>query len=417
MKLHSDFTVNGKLYAKGAAALIFFLLLFLAASRPARADVSLVQIVQSQTSQGESGLFGKTWIEVSGRKMRLVSGFAGKLPAKRRAKAAEPVRIVQILDLDTTSLMLLNASSKTYELRGLSEIRYADSLHGRVRRDEPEFSIAGSTVTVERGALRRPCAEAECEHFHILVELALRGPDGKTAPARLAQDVWMAPVAGALQKGFLDLISFEAAYRKLTQDAFTPLDYETYQIREAAAYLHVPPKQLAAIVSQVKHAFADIPGYPMWSSVSWWRRERPEDRPPTVKPSKPAPPQAQPASFRVRRPPRPVFKPINWRYSINSINRAGPKRDSGIHFPLGPLRRPIIDPQAEYVEFQREMTSVISALLPPEPPPAEPAPSPRKAKRVRAAPFYEIFAETKEIEFVEALPKEDFAPPAGYKKL
>lgn len=392
---------------KRLLALISIFVVITAAVVDVRADVSFVQIVQSQTSQGDDGLFGKVWIEVSGRKMRLVSGFAGKVSSGRRGKTAEPARFVQILDLDTTSLIVLNPSSKTYEARALGDLRYADSLHLHVPENQPDFALIGSTVSVEKGELRRPCLDMECEHFHILVELKLRGPDGKTTPARMAQDVWMAPIAGARQKLFLDLISFEAAYRKLTQDAFTPLDYETYQVREAAAYLHVPRRQLAEALAQVKRVFIDIPGYPMSSSVSWWRQDRAGTRPPAVKRPSLA------VRWLRRRPARPVFKPINWHYSFNSINRAmGGRRALGERFPLGPLKPPRIEPQAEYVEFRREMTSVVEALLLAEPRREKVEPS-----RARASPFYEIFAETKELEFLEALPPGDFLPPADYKKL
>jgi len=85
---------------------------------------------------------------------------------------------------------------------------------------------------------------------------------------------------------------------------------------------------------------------------------------------------------------------------------------------LGPLQRPRIEPQAEYVEFQKEMTAVIDALLPEEPAAAEPiAVRPKKNKPARSSPFYEIFAETKDLEFVESLPRADFSAPADYKKL
>jgi len=301
--------------------LFFGIALIIAFAGPARADVSFTQIVQSQTSQGEDGLFGKTWIEVSGRKMRIVSGFAAKLASDRRRKTAEPSQFVQILDLDTTSLLILSVASKTYETRGLSELRYADSLHEHVVKTEPDFALVESTVTVERGELRRPCLETECEHFHILVELKLRGPDGKPMPARMAQDVWMAPVAGALQKSFLDLITFEAAYRKLTHDAFTPLDYETYQVREAAAYLHISRKQLAGVLAQVKNAFVDIPGYPMSSNVSWWRQERAEDRPPTINPPRP-PPKPKAAAAAPHAYSRSPGRSGRGRFSSRSIGTA-----------------------------------------------------------------------------------------------
>ena len=49
--------------------------------------------------RGENGIFGKTWVQVSGRKMRLVSGHARKVPAGRKGAKGGPVRVIEIIDL------------------------------------------------------------------------------------------------------------------------------------------------------------------------------------------------------------------------------------------------------------------------------------------------------------------------------
>lgn len=402
------------------------LILFWSFFSVAAAEVSLVQVVQSQTSQGSDGLFGKTWVTASGRRMRIVSGFARKVPGSDHKSFEEPARLVQILNLDTTSLLRIDPAAKTFEERPFSDVRYADSMHRRLSRGAAEFSIVGSTVSVKPGELKREYMGAVCGHYQISVLMTLAGPGGKPATARMTQDVWVAPVLGSIQKGLLDLISFEASYRKVTGASLTPLDYETYQIREAAAYLRVPDNDLMGLVGRVKEVFIEVPGYPLTSSVSWWRE--PENNPEEAAPPKTdrKKPQRRAES---RQPRRSVFRrltrveplssgefrPVQWHRTWNEIDEmiARTGQTFGV-FTLGPLRNRGRSRPLRYGDFQRGLEEIVAVLdrveesRPPEPP--------QRRRRQGQSPFYEIFSEMNQLEFLEALPDGHFNPPEGYAR-
>lgn len=377
---------------------------------PAAADVSLVQIVQSQTSGGEDGYFGKTWVQVSGRRMRLISGYARKVGDKTK-KNPEPLRLIQTLDLPTTSLLRVDPARKSYSRGSLADIRYAGPPPGA--RRPAQAAVRNSRVTLEKGKLRRRFMDRDWEHYRITVRMRLKNWRAGESGARMEQDVWVAPVSGGLQQGLLDIMTFESEFRRLTKDSFSPLDYTTYQAREAAAYLGVPEKDLRGVLRLVKEAFSGIPGYPLSSSVSWWR-EAPEGGA-----AEAAPPRLKriPTFYPVRSRFTPVDMSAPWRIidKMADTLRAGSEEESG-----SDRRYP------EYTGFQREMQRVVRALeiaspeSPAPGPAAEPAPpgapSPAPDSEGAPVPFYQVFTELDAFTYVPTLPPEDFHPPKGYKQ-
>ncbi len=440
-------------------------MLLLALAAPCRADLSFVQIVQAQTNVGSDGFFGKTWVEVSGDKMRLISGYAPKAPETpaKKKKGERPLRLIQILDLGATALYLIDPSSKIYEARSLRDVRYGDLLKGRLANGAARYRVTASTVTLEPGNLRRKLIDTFAEHYHISVELTLEepaAPGAASKPVRAAmeQDIWMAPLSGKLMKGLLDLMAFDSRYRALTGRDFTPLDFGTYQLPEAAAYLQVPASDIEALVLKVKGDLLSVPGYPLSSSVSWWKKtggtrkakkaapkpevkQAPKAEPPPMA-SRPPAPRPNPPRLQA---PRKIFRPINlqgsWRImeqeDKNDPRRARRKLTRFFRRTEQTLRR-----HEGYEGFQNEMRRVIESLEnyqleeargpefgprphrrpeePPPPPPPAPAPQPETIDRPRSpndpAPFYEIFSELDSFEFRDFLPGEDFAPPAGYER-
>ena len=283
-----------------------------ALAAPCRADLSFVQIVQAQTNVGSDGFFGKTWVEVSGEKMRLISGYAPKASEAeaKKKKGAQPLRLIQVLDLGATALYLIDPSSKTFEVRSLRDIRYGELLKGRLSNGAARYRVTASTVTLEPGHLRRKLIDTFAEHYHVSVELTLEAPAApggardKPIRAAMEQDLWMAPLSGKLMKGLLDLMAFDSRYRALTGRDFTPLDFGTYQLPEAAAYLQVPTSDIEALVLKVKRDLLSVPGYPLSSSVSWWKKTGGSRKAKKTEP-KPAP-KAEPPPMASRPPaPRP----------------------------------------------------------------------------------------------------------------
>lgn len=414
-----------------------------------------MQIVQAQTNRGSDGFFGKTWVEVSGDRMRLVSGYARKTQAddkRQKRDAGKPLRLIQILDLGATSLYLIDPSTKAYQVRSLSDVRYAEFLRGRLSRGAPRYRVTSSTVTIEPGHLRRPLLEALCEHFHVSVALTLEEPrnaggrPAKPVLAAMEQDVWMAPVAGVLQKGLLDLIAFDSRYRRLTQRDLSPLDFGVYHLPEAAAYLRAPSEDVEAVVLKVKRELLAVPGYPLSSSVSWFRKTSAPRRAPKPVVDKPVQaPAAQappPAPVRIRPLRRPKFRPIDLQGSWRILEQENPDDDDSGRARRDrreTLRRTgqALRRHHGYPGFQNEMRRVIESLEtlqmveyreaefspPPLPPPQVMgdtvkvvSPTSTAAKAASPSPFYEIFAELDSFEFRDRLPAEDFTPPTGFER-
>lgn len=378
-------------------------------SLPARADLSLVQIVQSQTSAGEDGLFGKTWVQVSGRRMRLVSGSARKHRADKE-KQKDPVRIIQVLDLDKGGLLELDPGRKTYEERPITEVRYAGSL-GRLAPGRGGAHVRSSDIEVERGLLDRKVGDAVWGHYRIAVKLRLVEPGGFEGAARMEQDVWVAPVAGELQKGLMDLVAFENDYRRAAGSPFSPLDHWTYQMREVAAYLGVPEGEVREVLRLVREAFADVPGYPLATAIAWWKQR-------SVPAAKPLPAPSEGGLRRVPSfyPERARFQPIDfggsWRM-IDGLLEAGAE-------PGRPRRAPKRR-YGEYPAFQKELRKLSSDLELKDPRAKDDRRRSERRERGEAAsppmplPFYQINTELDAFSFKESIPADDFAPPAGFR--
>ena len=439
----------------------------------ASADMTLVQTVQAQNGPGSQGLLSKSLIEVAGNRMRLVTGVAQRLGgASKGAAEGEPWRRVQVLDLGTTSLWVIDPDAKTYEKAGLGSLKTGPG----GAETKAAYEIVSSSVTLSPTSHIRRCLDADCAHVHVRVTLLLRKrPDtqARRAPgrgrraagagplpggrlrARLDQDVWVAPLSGDQERAFLDLMAFETSYRRLARTELSPLDQQTYRVREAAAALRLAPKDLEGAVTRARTALAAIPGYPLASSVTWWREgdadlEQRAETPTTTPPRRakdepgqteprfmqepPPPPQFAPP------PPRPPFVPINLRQYARRVDRAmrGAHSSFGT-FPLGPLRsRPQPLRPDDYERFRGDLVRVLATLgrgrprpgmmprLPEETHPSLPAagaPAPARSEasggppaRKRAGRSYEVYSEIGELAFLRGLPDDHFKPPSGFKK-
>ncbi|MBI4677863.1 MAG: hypothetical protein HY748_09805 [Elusimicrobia bacterium] len=412
---------------------IILLLAGLLLAAPAAADLSLVQIVQSQTSGGDEGLFGKTWIQVSGRKMRLVSGYARKLKPGRKGHEG-PVRLIQIIDLDKGSVVALDPAAKTFETRPLTDVRYAGSGGGASDlgpRPRPRSHIGSSQIEVERGKLDRDVGEVRWGHYRVGVKVRLDEGKGFERLARMEQDLWLAPLTGDLQEGLLDLAAFETDYRKATGSRFTPLDFWTYQMREVASYLGVPESEVKGLLADVRDAFAEVPGYPLASSISWWK----EAQVIAPAPSAPPEPRRRLAPIPSFYPIRSRFRPIDFGGSWRLIERmTGSEREDERRGLLSKGRHPEYPSRRRYPEypaFQKEMAEKVAGTLAgklTKDPPRKGLRSGAKAKADGAksgpssdgpgqipVPFYQINTELDAFSSMDEIPAEDFAPPAGYK--
>ncbi|MFA6317405.1 MAG: hypothetical protein WC943_08300 [Elusimicrobiota bacterium] len=385
------------------------LALVLLLAPPARADLSLVQIVQSQTSGGESGLFGKTWVQVSGRKMRLVSGHARKVGRGRRS-GKEPLRVIQIVDLDKRATLLLDPKARTVETVPLTDIRYAGATGPAA--EKPDNHILSSQIEVERGKLDRDVGDLRWGHYRVGVKVVLDEGKGGRRMARMEQDLWLAPLTGDLQEGLLDLAAFETDYREATGLRFSPLDHWTYQMREVAAYLRVPEDEVKALLTEVRNAFPEVPGYPLASSISWWKDA--ESLPPEPSSPTKTPRPSQPRLRQNRLSPIPSFYPLRSRFQ--AIDFSGDWRviDRGAGSSPQPLMR---RRYPDYAVFQEELRRKVTAEAAAAGGLAKSAKAGRGVSRDIPLPFYQINTELDAFSSVDEIPAEDFAPPPNYKPL
>lgn len=387
-------------------------LLALAPTSLARADVALVQVVQSQTARGGEGSLAKNLLEVSGGRVRLVAALARKLGAERAPR--DPERQVELLDLSTTAAWLIDAdlSARARPAGEAVPLERAGRAGG--------FEVILGSVTAILGDVQRRSLGVLCSHVRVVAPFSVRGPRGRTIRGRLEQDAWLAPATGDAQKGLLDLIAFETAFRRQTGARLTPLDRQTYRVREAGGALRLRPEGLERVAAQAREALSGIPGYPVSSSITWWREpwagETPIRRPRARKRTAAAP-KAAPAEP----PPTRQLVLIDWDRSWKQINELEDGRFG--RFPLGPLPEhgPLPEPPAQpapaYDEFRREMLEVLDALDVAKPVPLlrEPAAAPRPSKP-GAGPRYEVFSDMTEMTFVAGLPHEHFELPAGIRR-
>ena len=398
---------------------------------PARADLDFVQVTQAQTSAGAEGLFGKTWVELRGTRMRLVSGYARKL--EKKGAAPDPRRRIQILDVKEGTRTSVDPVKKAYAVGDLGPPDYGHGLDAALGRGETARRIVRHEVKLEKAPGTRRLLGADCERWKVTVTLRLASLNGREEAARMDQNLWVAPLAGDLAKNLMELIAFENAYRAAAGETLSPLDHERYQVREAAAYLQVPVEQLAAVVGDVRAKLREIPSYPVSSSVAWWRDEGRQVRPP--EPPKPPPgkslgdvrPQEPKASKPTLMPRRgkPAFKVIDWRKDERRIDRMMEETRSEFgDFPLSglggprapareglPRRRPI--PGRRVVpKFEEELRRILTDLV------ASEAALEAAVQDVRAtSPFFEIFAELHGLEVQTAVSETHFALPPAYKKV
>jgi hypothetical protein len=405
---------------------------------PARADLNFVQVTQAQTSAGAEGLFGKTWVELRGARMRLVSGYARKLETK--GQAPDPRRRIQILDVEDGTRTSVDPAKRAYAVSGLGPPDYGHGLEGALGRGEAARRIVRHEVRLEKAGGTRKLLGADCERWRVSVTMRLTALNGREEAARMEQNLWVAPLSGDLAKNLMELIAFENAYRSGTKGALSPLDHERYQVREAAAYLQVPEAQLAEVIGTVREKLRELPSYPVSSSVAWWRDEgravrapeaaKPapgkslgEVRPRPVQPPKPVSPK--PLLFTRR--PRPAFKVIDWRKEERSID--GMMEDTRSEFgdfPLGGLNGPRVVPRAGErpprrrplpgrqvaPRFEEELNRILSELVA-----AEAALEAAADQAVTSAPFFEIFAELHGLETAASVAESHFTLPPNYKKV
>lgn len=401
-------------------------------AEPAAADVSLVHVVQGQSESG-GGLLSKSLIDVSRSKMRLVTALAPRLEMGEGAQAGpEPWRTVQVLDLATTSLWLLDPESRTYEKRPLGALVEGPAPAAGAR----PFMVASSSVSLSAGRLRRKCLGSDCAHWNAVAVLKLRRKGSKraTVEARLELDLWLASLSGEPQRALLDLIAFEAAYRKQAKTELSPLDRLAYRVGEASERLGVAPRELERVVGRVRRELKDLPGYPLTASVVWWT-ESPRPAAPTSTKREPKllqDPPPQPLK------PKPRLVKIDWHAKWDRVDRALERAQAGIG--RAPVRGPA-QPEVlvAYERFQGELRAVLDMLGERAPPRAQQeaapedaparnggqgedtialprvqAPGPASAKEARA---YEAFSDVTEIVFIGGnLPEDRFQVPPGFKR-
>lgn len=423
-------------------------LLCAALASEARADLSFVQTVQAQSDRGQDGLFGKAWVEIRGDKMRVVSGYARKVMAGTRTIG--PRRLVQILDLGAGTRTLLDPDARSYEPAPVDELDYGNRLVGVMDKGRPLWRVIRTDVRIDKREGVKKLLGTLCAHYHLHAKLTLQDERGRVETARMDQHVWAAPISGELGKPLMALIAFENAYRKTSGSRLSPLDYERYQVKEAAAYLRVREEDLRTAVEQIRDRYRDLPNYPVASSVSWWPSVSADPIPDLPDPApdpKPAPeplgevrpkvPEKAPDSTKMitggkTAAPKPQFVRIDWRRTEKSINSMVRKS----RFPFGQLRprmqgrlvkspRPMDErylavesakPREVYPDFEGELRSILQTLVEAQDDAVrEAADAERKRRREAAkAPFYEIYTELHGLENETVLPDSDFAVPRGY---
>lgn len=412
---------------------------------PARADLDFVQVTQAQTSAGAEGLFGKTWVELRGGRMRLVSGYARKLE-KNGKKAPDPRRRVQILDVKEGTKTAVDPTKKAYAVGALAAPEYGHGLEGALGRGQAARRIVRHEVKLEKAGGTRKLLGADCERWRVTVILRLAALNGREEAARMDQNLWVAPLAGDLAKNLMELIAFENAYRAAVKSPLSPLDHERYQVREAAAYLQVPEAQLLEVVGAVRAKLRELPSYPVSSSVAWWRDEgravrAPEPKRPAVRPDRPAPePGVSLGQVRPRAPaplkPRlvtgrkkPFFRVIDWRREERRIDGMMERTRSEFgDFPLGPLgetapggsgggepppRRRAVPAREVAPRFEEELRRILDELMAAEAALEEAA----EQVAMTSAPFFEVFAELHGLEVQASVADSHFALPPSYKRV
>lgn len=393
---------------------------------PARADLDFVQVTQAQTSAGAEGLFGKTWVELRGSKMRLVSGYARKL--ERKGKTPDPLRRVQILDVKDGTRTAVDPAKRAYAVAPLGPPVYGHGLEAPLGRGEAARRIVRHEVRLEKAGGTRKLLGADCERWKVTVTMRLTALNGREEAARMEQNLWVAPLSGDLAKNLMELIVFENAYRAGTKGSLSPLDHERYQVREAAAYLQVPETQLAEVVGAVRDRLRELPSYPVSSSVAWWRDEGRSVRAPAApKTPKPIPPK--PTILRSKSS-RPAFKVIDWRKEERRIDGMLEETRSEFgSFPLGalgatfprqggppvaerPPRRAPLPARRVAPRFEEELRRILGELIA-----AEAALEDAADQVQTSAPFFEIFAELHGLETSASVAESHFAFPPTYKKV
>jgi hypothetical protein len=419
-------------------------------------DLSFVQITQGQTSRGGDGIFGKTWVEVKDHKMRLVSGYARRLPEDRDENALAPRRIVQVLDIPSNQRIVMHPERKAYSRRKLGEIDYGNEMGAELRQGEATWRIIDTEVVLEKRLATRKMLGVKTRHHRIRAKMVLESPSGERAIARMEQNMWVAPIGGKLFKPLLDLMTFENEYRQASGGWLSPLDHERYQIKEVAGYLQVPDGELRRLVWQVRDRFRDFAGYPVASAVAWWREDVKTNEPgvalgdikPTVPKSGPRNPppnhrysntgarysryrpkkkRTQKKSTRKKKLSR--FKVINWRRSEQRINSLY-KTTMG-QFPFGPLlsggrressmvrrqRRKEGVPKKQvdiYPAFEKELRKVLKLLVDVQDQERK-AGDPEPIRR--GLPFYEVYSELHGLDSEMTVPASVFTTPSNWKQV
>lgn len=243
-----------------AAALCLLSLLL---AGPVFADLSFIQVVQGQDSRGKDGFFGKSWAEIRGRRMRLVSGYARKVKGDT---PADPRRVIQLVDLEKDVRYIIRPETETYIRAPVGE-RGGWARTGRPGRKAFRRVDDWDIKLEKRGSTRRFLG-VSCLHFKLTAEIRLSGPGGRRR-AVMEQHLWAAPLTKSLSKSLLELMAFENEHRNKAGGALSPLDAERYQVPAAASHLRVPAEQLRRVIVEARARARDLPSYPVGSLVTW----------------------------------------------------------------------------------------------------------------------------------------------------
>jgi len=408
-------------------ALLFYLYFLNIFSTAARADLSFIQISQAQSNRGKHGLFGKSWVEIQDDRMRMVSGYARKLENGRRVR--DPRNVVQILNVTDKIRYLVHADKKSYAKAPLRNLDYGNRLQGLLSKGRPHWAVADYEITLNKRPNKRRMMGVNARHYHIRAKITLKSRYSARRVVRMDQHVWVAPISGKLSKALMSLIAFENSYRSATGGSLSPLDHERYQVREAAAFLQIPPDELRPVVEAVRERFRDLPSYPIASSVLWFpgkdpaaavsladiRPKKPQG-PPGRRLGKPAPkpivarPKAKKKPRR-RKSSKPRFNVINWREEEKRINRQYRRSRGGF---LGSLRARRVGepPRQVFPRFEEELKKILVELLEEE------------RQEIDAlfgtdseGPFYEIYSELHTLEDDHDFPASDFELPDDFVEI
>lgn len=400
---------------------------------PARADLSFLQVTQAQSSAGADGLFGKTWVEIRAGQMRLVSGYARKVPPKGGApdpqgrvpdppgRVPDPRRRVEILDVKERTRTIVDPTRRIYAVTALGPPGYGAGLEATLARGKAERRIVRHEISLEKRPGQRKLLGADCELWRVRVTMRLLSLNGREEAARMDQSLWVAPLTGDLAKSLMELIEFENSYRAGTHGALSPIDFERYQVRGAAAYLQVPEADLAKVVAAVRERLREVPSYPVASSVSWWRDEGRSVRPPegvplgALKPRVPEPARTQPVRLQPRKK-MPSFHVINWRREERRIDGMLENLRSEFGaFPLGGLRPPTperpVSSRRVYPRFEEELRTILKDLI------AQEAALDSSPEPVATSPFFEIYTELHGLEKPAIVAEGHFQLPKKYRKV